>query len=105
MANSFGKDILIQAPDPKGAASFYVDNLGFEITEESTSIVSLHGKHINLFIERGPALGPVLEITVDDLEEAKLQLVKHGSKIVKDEPEFPRCYLQDPFGLIYNLTT
>jgi hypothetical protein len=31
--------------------------------------------------------------------------VKHGSKIVKDEPEFPRCYLQDPFGLIYNLTT
>jgi predicted enzyme related to lactoylglutathione lyase len=105
MANSFGKDILIQAPDPKGAASFYVDNLGFEITEESTSIVSLHGEHINLFIERGPALGPVLEITVDDLEEAKLQLVKHGSKIVKDEPEFPRCYLQDPFGLIYNLTT
>jgi predicted enzyme related to lactoylglutathione lyase len=47
----------------------------------------------------------VLEITVDDLEEAKLRLVKHGAKIVKDEPEFPRCYLQDPFGLIYNLTT
>jgi hypothetical protein len=40
MANSFRKDILIQAPDPKGAASFYVDNLGFEITEESTNITS-----------------------------------------------------------------
>jgi hypothetical protein len=25
--------------------------------------------------------------------------------VVKDEPDFPRCYLQDPFGLIYNLTT
>jgi predicted enzyme related to lactoylglutathione lyase len=105
MANSFSKDILIQAPDLKRAASFYVDNLGFQITEESSNLVSLHGEHINLFIERGPALGPVLEITVDDLEEAKLQLVKHGAKIVKDEPEFPRCYLQDPFGLIYNLTT
>jgi predicted enzyme related to lactoylglutathione lyase len=105
MANSFSKDILVQAPDPEGAAAFYVDNLGFAITEESTDMVSLHGKHINLFIERGPRLGPVLEITVDDLEEAKLRLVKHGSKIVKDEPEFPRCYLQDPFGLIYNLTT
>jgi hypothetical protein len=23
---------------------------------------------------------------------------------VKDEPEFPRCYVKDPFGLIYNLT-
>jgi predicted enzyme related to lactoylglutathione lyase len=105
MANSFSKDILIQAPDPKGAALFYVDNLGFEITEESTNMVSLHGEHVNLFIEQGPTLGPVLEIAVDDLEEAKLRLVKHGAKIVKDEPEFPRCYLQDPFGLIYNLTT
>jgi predicted enzyme related to lactoylglutathione lyase len=105
MANSFNKDILIQAPDPMGAASFYVDNLGFEITEESTNMVSLHGGQINLFIERGPTLGPVFEITVDDVEEAKLRLVKHGSKIVKDEPKFPRCYVQDPFGLIYNLTS
>jgi hypothetical protein len=43
MANSFNKDVLIQAPDPQGAALFYVDNLGFEITEESTNMVSLHG--------------------------------------------------------------
>jgi predicted enzyme related to lactoylglutathione lyase len=103
MANSFSKDILIQAPDPKSAALFYVDNLGFEITEESNNMVSLHGERINLFIERGPTLGPVFEITVDDFEAAKQRLVKHGSKIVKDEPNFPRCYLQDPFGLIYNL--
>jgi predicted enzyme related to lactoylglutathione lyase len=105
MANSFSKDVLIQAPDPKGAASFYVDNLGFEITEESINLVSLHGKNINMFIERGPTLGPVFEIAVDDLEAARLRLMKHGSKIVKDEPKFPRSYLQDPFGLIYNLTT
>jgi hypothetical protein len=25
--------------------------------------------------------------------------------VVKDEPEFPRCYIKDPFGLIYNLTS
>ena len=105
MSNSFGKDILIQAPDPRGAASFYVDNLGFAITEESNNMISLHGEHINLFIERGPTLGPVCEVTVDDLEAAKLRLVKHGSKIIKDEPKFPRCYLQDPFGLIYNVTS
>src|ERR1700685_1882392 len=28
MANSFGTDILIQAPDPTKAASFYVEQLG-----------------------------------------------------------------------------
>ena len=104
MANSFSKDILIQAPDPEGAAAFYVDNLGFAITEESTDMVSLHGKHINLFIERGPALGPVFEVTVKSVAEARLRLVKQGCKVVKDEPEFPRCYIKDPFGLIYNLT-
>ena len=105
MANSFGTDILIQAEDPKNAASFYVKQLGFEITDETPQLVSLHGNHINFFIERGPALGPVLEVTVDNVEEAKLRLVENGCKIIKDEPEFPRCYVKDPFGLIYNLTT
>ena len=42
MANSFGTDILIQAPDPTAAAAFYVDQLGFQITGE-TPMISLHG--------------------------------------------------------------
>ncbi|HEY1221752.1 MAG TPA: VOC family protein [Bryobacteraceae bacterium] len=104
MANKFGTDILIQAPDPKLAASFYVKQLGFEITDEQPDMISLHGEHINLFIERGPALGPVLEVTVGSVEEAKARLVRNGCVIVKDEPEFPRCYVKDPYGLIYNLT-
>ena len=105
MANRFGADILIQAEDPKRAAFFYVNQLGFEITGETPNLVSLHGEHVNLFIERGPALGPVLEVTVDSVEEAKLRLVKNGCEIIKDEPDFPRCYIKDPFGLIYNLTS
>jgi hypothetical protein len=68
-------------------------------------MISLCGQHINLFIEPGPALGPVLEVTVDSVAEAKLRLVKQGCKVVKDEPDFPRCYIQDSFGLIYNLTS
>jgi hypothetical protein len=103
MANSFGTDILIQAQDPKKAASFYVEHLRFEVTDEMPSLISLHGERINLFIERGPKLGPVLEVTVDSVEEAKLRLVKSGCEIVKDEPDFPRCYVKDPLGLIYNL--
>jgi hypothetical protein len=104
MGNKFGADILIQAQDPKGAALFYVEQLGFEITDEKPNMISLCGKHINLFIERGPALGPVLEVTVDSVEKAKLRLLKNGCEIVKDEPDFPRCYVKDPFGLTYNLT-
>lgn len=105
MANRFSTDILIQAADPSTAARFYVEHLGFEITDHNPKMMGLHGKHINLFIEPGPPLGPVLEVTVDDVERAKARLVKNGCEIVKDEPEFPRCYVKDPYGLIYNLTS
>ncbi len=103
MANKFGTDILIQAKDPRKAALFYVEHLGFEITDDNPKMMGLHGKHINLFIEPGPPLGPVLEVTVDSVEKAKARLVKNGCVVVKDEPEFPRCYIKDPYGLIYNL--
>jgi predicted enzyme related to lactoylglutathione lyase len=104
MANSFGTDILIQAQDPRQAAAFYVNQLGFTITGEEP-MLSLHGEHINLFIEQGPPLGPVLEVTVQNVEEAKGRLLKNGCVIVKNEPDVPRCYVRDPYGLIYNLTS
>jgi hypothetical protein len=104
MSNTFGTDILIQAEDPMNAASFYVNELGFEITDTTSNLVSLHGKNINLFIERGAALGPVFEVTVKNVQKAKANLKNKGCEIVKDEPEFPRCYVKDPNGLIYNLT-
>jgi catechol 2,3-dioxygenase-like lactoylglutathione lyase family enzyme len=104
MANRFGADILIQALDPRKAAGFYVEHLGFEITDDNPNMIGLHGQHINLFIEPGPPLGPVLEVTVDSVADGKQRLVDLGCEVVKDEPGFPRCYIKDPFGLIYNLT-
>jgi hypothetical protein len=104
MSNTFGTDILIQAEDPMKAARFYVKELGFGITDKTSNMVSLHGKNMNLFIERGPALGPVLEVTVRSVPKAKANLRKKGCKVIKDEPAFPRCYVKDPQGLIYNLT-
>ena len=104
MPNAFGTDIIIQADDPKTAGEFYVEQLGFEITGE-LPMIGIHGEHINFFIEKGPALGPVFEVTVDDVESAKRRLTQNGCSIVKDEPDVPRCYVKDPFGLIYNLTT
>ena len=104
MANTFGTDILIQAEDPRAAAAFYVSQLGFGITDETPNMIELRGRNINLYIERGPPMGPVLEVTVDNVQEAAGRLVANGCEIVKDEPDFPRCYVKDPHGLIYNLT-
>ena len=104
MANTFGRDILIQAPDPKQAAAFYVDYLGFTVTSEKP-MIELGGAHINLYIEKGPPLGPVFEVTVANVDEATERLAAQGCAVVKDEPNFPRRYIRDPHGLIYNLTT
>jgi hypothetical protein len=103
MANTFGADILIQANEPLAVAAFYVEELGFTITAATPTMVSLHGPHINLFIERGPELGPVLEVTVADIDETTRRLVAAGSAVVKDEPAVPRRYVMDPYGLLYNL--
>jgi hypothetical protein len=81
-----------------------VKELGFRITDNTPNMISLHGENINPFIERGPALGPVLEVTVKNVKDAKANLKKKGCRVIKDEPEFPRCYVKDPNGLIYNLT-
>jgi len=104
LGNTFGADILIQTTNMKKAAAFYVKELGFEITAEAPNMISLHGPHISLFIERGPKLGPVQEVTVKDVKAAKANLRKKGCRVVKDEPKFPRTYMKDPYGLIYNLT-
>jgi hypothetical protein len=104
MANAFGTDIIFQSEDPKEAAAFYVKELNFEITGETPNLISLHGDHINLFIERGPALGPVLEVSVRNVAEAKANLIRKGCQVIKDEPGVPRCYIKDPFGLVYNLS-
>jgi catechol 2,3-dioxygenase-like lactoylglutathione lyase family enzyme len=105
MANTFGKDILIQSPDPAKAAAFYVEQLGFTVADPNPGMIALEGKNINLYIEPGPALGPVLEVTVADVAEATRRLVANGCEVVKNEPDFPRIYIRDPNGLIYNLTT
>lgn len=102
MANSFGRDILIQAPDPKKAAEFYVQELGFEVTSESP-MIELRGKNINLYIDQGPQLGPVLEVFVASVEASKDRLASIGCTVVREDPVVPRCYIRDPFGLIYNL--
>jgi len=104
MPNSFGTDILIQAPDPLVAAAFYVEQLGFEVTDDNPNMMELAGPNINLYIEPGPTMGPVLEVTVEDVEDAKQRLIAKGCRIIKDEPHVPRTYVQDPYGLIYNLT-
>ena len=107
MANSLGTDILIQAQDPGSTASFYVRHLGFKMTDETPQMISLHGDHIVFFIEQGPLCpgSHCCECRESQTPACGKGLRDSRCEIVKDEPDFPRCYVKDPFGLIYNLIT
>jgi len=47
--------------------------------------------------------GPVLELFVDNLEKARDVLLANGCKVVVWKGKRQDCYIQDPFGVIYNL--
>ena len=45
----------------------------------------------------------VLDFLVEDVQATKAVLVASGCVIVEENPSIPRCYMRDPFGLLFNL--
>jgi hypothetical protein len=71
MANSFGTDILIQADDPLKAANFYVKELGFEITDKKSNMISLHGKNMIFPLSEARFSDPSLKLPSKALRKPK----------------------------------
>jgi hypothetical protein len=40
---------------------------------------------------------------VSDAQDTKGRLLAAGCKIVEENPAVPRCYIRDPFGLVFNI--
>jgi len=38
-----------------------------------------------------------------DIHAAKRRLIDAGCTIQEENPDIPRCYIRDPFGLVFNL--
>jgi catechol 2,3-dioxygenase-like lactoylglutathione lyase family enzyme len=97
------RDILLQAPDIEAAASFYESQLGLTVFMREPNMIGLEAGAFRLYLDRSPALGPVFEFFVPDLQAAKNSLTAAGATIEAEDPAIPRCYIRDPFGLIYNI--
>jgi catechol 2,3-dioxygenase-like lactoylglutathione lyase family enzyme len=97
------RDVLLQAPDIDTAAAFYEKQLGLSVFLREPDIIGLEAGALRLFIDRGPAFGPVFEFFVDDLESAKTRLLAAGCRIEQEDPTVPKCYLRDPYGLTFNI--
>ncbi len=86
------------------ATAFYTNVLGFTNRSNDANLADLDADPINLFVIDDPELqGPVMELFVDDLEEAREILVANGCKVLRRRGKGQDCYIEDPFGLRFNV--
>jgi len=86
------------------AVDFYTNVLGFEDRSSDPELADLDASPLRLFVIEDPELrGPVLELLVDDLEQARERLVANGCTVLRWRGKGQDCYIEDPFGVIYNL--
>ena len=86
------------------AVDFYTKVIGFENRSDDQELADLDANPLNIFIiEDDEFRGPVLELFVDDLEAARQELVANGCKVLRWRGKGQDCYIEDPFGVIYNI--
>jgi catechol 2,3-dioxygenase-like lactoylglutathione lyase family enzyme len=97
------RDVIIRTNDWPEAVRFYETVLGFAVSSRSEAMVGFETGAIRLYVEAGQPHGPVFDFLVPDVPAAKARLIAAGCTLVEEDPSIPRCYIRDPFGLVFNL--
>jgi predicted enzyme related to lactoylglutathione lyase len=97
------RDIIVRTENWSEALKFYGSVLGLPITEKGETIVGFETGSFCLYVEQGKEHGPVFDFLVPDIEAAKRQLIAAGCTVIEENPKIPRCYIRDPYGLIFNV--
>jgi catechol 2,3-dioxygenase-like lactoylglutathione lyase family enzyme len=97
------RDVILRTPRWSQAKEFYESVLGFKVASESETLVGLETGAIRLYVEKGEPHGPVFDFLVPDVQAAKTRLLAAGCTVQEEDPSVPRCYIRDPFGLVFNL--
>ncbi len=97
------RDVIVRASDLAEATQFYTSVLGFRITSKDENLAGFETGSFRLYVERGPRHGPVFELLVPSVAEAKSRLLAAGCVVVEEDPAIPRCYIRDPFGFTFNI--
>jgi len=101
------RDIIIHTGKFEEAVRFYQQDLALAVTMKSENLVGFETGSFQLFIDGRDPLrtGPVFEFCVDDVEQTKQKLLSTGCTVIAEDASVPRCYIKDPYGLVFNLTT
>jgi len=97
------RDVVVRTEDWDAAQRFYGSLLGFDVAHRGDALIGYETGAIRLYVERGSAHGPVFDFLVEDVAAAKCRLLGEGCTLIEDDASVPRCYLRDPFGLVFNL--
>ena len=105
MSNAFksSRDIIVRTENWSEALKFYGSVLGFPITDQGKTIVGFETGSFCLYVEQGKEHGPVFDFLVPDIQAAKRKLVAAGCTLLEENPAVPRCYLRDPYGVVFNV--
>jgi len=97
------RDVILRTRDWREAVRFYETVLGFPVTLRQDTLAGFETGAIRLYVEAGAAHGPVFDFLVADVAATRDRLLAAGCTLVEEDPALPRCYLRDPFGLVFNL--
>jgi catechol 2,3-dioxygenase-like lactoylglutathione lyase family enzyme len=95
--------VVVRTPRLAEATRFYEGVLGLKVTHRSHTLQGFDAGSFRLYVEEGAPHGPVLDFLVSDLEGAKAALLSAGCAVIEENPAVPRCYIRDPYGLVFNI--
>jgi catechol 2,3-dioxygenase-like lactoylglutathione lyase family enzyme len=97
-------NVAVRTRQVADAVEFYSQVLGFPDRSSDPDQADLDASPLNLFIIKDHEIsGPVMELFVDDLDQARDELLAHGCKVLRWRGKGQDCYIQDPFGVVFNL--
>jgi catechol 2,3-dioxygenase-like lactoylglutathione lyase family enzyme len=97
------RDVIIRTEAFDEAIRFYETVLGLRVVHRDAALVGFDAGSFRLYLEKGPPHGPVFDFLVPAKPAAKQALLAAGCVLVEEDANLPRCYLRDPYGLVFNV--
>jgi predicted enzyme related to lactoylglutathione lyase len=97
------RDVIIRTDRWAEATKFYGSVLGLPVVHQGETIIGFETGAFCLYVEKGKEHGPVFEFLVPDLQAAKRRLVSAGCTVLEENKSIPRCYIRDPYGVVFNI--
>ncbi len=96
-------DVVLRTERWAEAVAFYRTALRLPVILEEDGFIGFDTGAFKLYVERGPAHGPIFEFLVPDLAAAQARLLAAGCTVFEDDPSVPHLYMRDPFGFTFNI--